>query len=237
MKTSKKQPVVLMTSKKGTKKGTRKVFMLDLRNMEVIDKTDNVTAILYDKEFPEGISGTLKGGIMVINPARVLVDPVHVIKEITLDELNAIQAADYVDGLGEVKNKVDVNEMLKQAFNGRSITEVEATMEDKSPEEVKAFLTQSFKAIGVDVDVTYVGETKKEPKEEAPKQAPKTATAKMDEVSALFRSGKMTHEKFRELFPEGSMLEFAKQLSEETGDASFYNLAKVLEALRPKARL
>jgi hypothetical protein len=228
----KNRPVVLMTTKKGSEKGTRKVFMVDLENMDTVDITDNVKGVIYEPEFPVGVAGMITGGIMVMNKALVAIDPIHALKEISKDDLDDVQLSHYDYTLEGAQ--LEYEKSCSTHKDDPFLTEEDFSgfLDNVKGKSIKD-IAMGIEELIVDILGHTLGAQHEGYTEEPPKQSTKTAQEKMEEASALLDSGKMTKEKFREIFPEGSMLEFSKQLSEETGDPTFYSIGKILNDLRP----
>lgn len=227
---------ILMTTKKGTQKDTRKVILVEVSTGKVLDKTDNVKGVIFCDSIRVGVGAYLKAGYLILSPKDLVIDPVHRIETIEYSELTKVEQEHFRTAVSNLQN------YSKGA--GFSIPASEHIPKEAPKDEVYGdlfkkdyvgeYIKKAFEELGVGVKVRKVN-VGCAAHHSACKEAPKSTSAieKMDEVSELFKSGKMTIEKFTEMFPEGNLVDFAKQLSAETGDPSFYNLATVLEALKP----
>lgn len=223
-KTENKRTVIFLTTKKGTEKGTKDIYMVN-QDGATVEGAKGVKAIYFDKHLPIGVSAlNPRTQILIMNPTDIIVDPFHPVKVLDTAELG--------------EEDTEVYKMMKSSEGYAAIQDTLSETAAGPQEDLLSFLdkakasSQEFinSLKGADIINKSVQKCLKECSEEDQLSAVDT----MNELANMFKSGQFDDKRFRELIPEGSFLEFSKKLSQETGDSSYYNIASMFEKLNPK---
>lgn len=221
---------IFLTTKKGEEKGTKDIYLIN-QDGETGVGGKGIVSIYFDSGIPIGVSAkNPKTGVLLMNPTSIIIDPVHPIEIIDEDGLSdsdklALKIlVNDVEGdlLSKVCNELQDEQEMEELG---ALADVLDTLKDLS-KDAAVKVQGSFLSLQDVINELKGGTTKSSPVDTS-------ATDAMNELAEMFKSGKIDDKRFRELIPEGSFLEFSKKLSTETGDPSFYNIAKVLEALKP----
>ena len=92
--------VVLTTKKSKELKGTKDVYLIHFGGRTECIAT-NVECLMFDERLPYGSYG-LTQGVLFMSPTGVIVDTLHTIKEVSIDELSA-------EDRGALENTLEVN--------------------------------------------------------------------------------------------------------------------------------
>lgn len=205
-----------LTTKKGSKKGTKDVYIVK-DNGDVTQLGENIVAVVITPKFPVHGVSVLSSNVLVISPENIVVDTLH---------------SPYIIPESELENEDKVElELLLDEHNNSTCNK------DKDVSGFEDMLMELNKSLGGEFKIHVVGrgdypESIKEFTDKVQEEPVESAVSKMESLSKLIQDGKLTDEVFRKHIPKGSMTEFAKQLSKETGDSMYYQIATTLETLQ-----
>lgn len=223
---------VFMTTKKGQVKGTKDVYIVNEAGQPAL-LAENIVAVVFTSKLPKGVVTVTEQKILLMSGEDIVVDALHTLEVLSEDSLpekdkEMLEEA-YMDLKAQTSDEPKINldsiadalDALKDLGKGVKIKAQDSfgTLQDVL-NELKA------------TNCTSKGLQEESKADKTPKaSAEMTATGAMDEIQEMIKAGKVNVARFRELIPEGSFIDFAKKLSEETNDASFYQIAKVLHGI------
>lgn len=234
MKNNSKDAVIFLTTKKGTEKGTKDIYMVNEYG-DISEGAKGVTAIHLNEDFPKGVTAkNSETGTLFLNPVGITLDPLHPVQ--VLENFEDLETSDKEVAREFATMLTDSPEDFQdEEHKLGTLEDVLGTLKDLG-NDVKCKAQGNLETLQDIIDRIKSGS-----KDVKTPQAPKasetlqgSATDIINEIGGMLKSGKIDDKRFRELIPEGSFLEFSKKLSEETKDPSFYNIAKVLMAINPK---
>lgn len=205
--TENKGTVIFLTTKKGTEKGTKDIYMVN-QDGATVEGAKGVKAIYFDKHLPIGVSAlNPRTQVLIMNPADIIVDPFHPIEVLDRAELG--------------EEDTEAIKMMKSPEGAAALQDAISETTGGLSEDLLSLLGKAKASSQEFINSLKGGNVL-------------SAVDTMNELASMFKSGQVDDKRFRELIPEGSFLEFSKKLSQETGDSSYYNIASMLEALNPK---
>ena len=192
---------------------------------------DNVVAVVFTTKLPKGTAMVTAERILVMSNKDIVVDPLHALEVLSEESLPEKVQEDIKVAQKDFKGQPqEPSDGTISKFGKDSMDELASIIKrdkETSQEFLETVVNKSSQKVQEDAESTDDTKTPKT----SPKGAAMTAKDIMDEVQEMIQSGKIDQKRFRELIPEGTFVDFARKLSDETKDSSFYNIAKVLNGI------